>query len=284
MRFRARRPAAASLELIGAPAPRRALLVCALALIPLLLGACRLELDVNVSVEEDGSGSLEVVTTLDAEALDRVGGDLGEVVELDDLRAAGWTVDGPSEEADGRARLAVRRAFGNPEEAAAVFDELNGEDGPFRRFRVRHDTSFARTEWGFSGQIDFSGGIEALGDERLAEELDGEPVGLSAEELEERLGDPLSRLVEVRVRVDLPGEMASNAPIRADNGAEWQVGFGERAVDLEAEGTERRLAPIVLAVVAAVLGSALVVGLFVRLAMRVTDRRRPEPAEGDTGP
>jgi hypothetical protein len=253
-------------------------------LIPLLLGACRLELDVNVSVEEDGSVSLEVVTTLDAEALDRVGGDLGEVVELDDLRAAGWTVDGPSEEPDGGARLAVRRAFGNPEEAAAVFDELNGEDGPFQRFRVRRDTSFARTEWGFSGRIDFSGGIGALGDEGLAEELDGEPVGLSEEELDERLGDSLRRLVEVRVRVRLPGEVTSNAPTRPDDSAVWQVGFGEGAADLEAEGTERRLAPIVLALLAAVLGLALVVGLFVRLATRVTGRRRPEPVEGDAGP
>lgn len=250
----------------------------------LLAGGCRLGLDVNVTVEEDGSGSIEVVTTLDADALDRIGGDLGEVVVLDDLRAAGWTVDGPTEEPDGGARLAVRRAFGNPEEAAAIFDELTGEDGPFQGFRVRHDTSFARTEWGFSGRIDFSGGIEALGDDRLADELDGEPIGLSAEELEERLGDSLSRLVQVRVRVRLPGEVTSNATTRADNGAVWQVGFGEGAVDLEAEGTERRLAPIVLVVVAAVLGLALVVLLLVRLAMRVTDRRRPQLAEDDTGP
>src|SRR3546814_1417416 len=91
-------------------------------------------------------------------------------------------------------------------EAAAIFDEIAGEEGPFQDFAVTHEDSFASTEWGFTGRVDFSGGLEALGDEGLAAELDGEPLGLSVEEIEERLGDSLSRLVQVRVGVRLPGE------------------------------------------------------------------------------
>jgi hypothetical protein len=254
------------------------LLLAALCCFFAISAGCRLELDVNVAVEEDGSGTVEVVTALDADGVERIGGDLGAVVELDDLRAAGWSVDGPTEDADGLTRLRVRRAFGNPDEAAAIFAEIAGEDGPFQDFAVHHDTSFARTEWGFSGRVDFSGGIEALGDDALAAELDGEPLGLSVEEIEEQLVDSLSRLVQVRVGVRLPGEVTSNATTKAANGAVWQVGFGEGMVDMAAEGSERRLATLVAAGIAALLGVALLVLLLVRFATRYTDRRRAAAA------
>jgi len=243
----------------------------ALAALTLLLTAgCRLELDVNVTVEEDGSGTVEVVTGVDADGIERIGGDLAAVVELDDLREAGWTVDGPTEEADGFTRLRVRRAFGTPEEAAAVFAEIAGEDGPFQDFVVARETSFASTEWSFAGRVDFTGGLEALGDEGLAAELDGEPLGMSVEEIEAQLGESLSRLVQVRVGVRLPGDVTSNATTKADNGAVWQVGFGEGAVDLEATGRERRVTTWVLVGIGLVLALALVVLLLVRLAARST--------------
>src|SRR3546814_2958355 len=44
-------------------------------------------------------------------------------------------------------RLRVSREFGNPEEAAAIFDEIAGEEGPFQDFAVTHEDSFASTEW-----------------------------------------------------------------------------------------------------------------------------------------
>ncbi len=231
---------------------------------------CRLELDVNVAMEEDGSGTVEVVTALDPEAVDRIGGDLAAVVELDDLRSAGWTVDGPTEDPDGSTRLQVRRAFGTPEEAGEIFAEIAGAEGPFQDFELRRDVSFATTEWAFSGRVDFSGGLEALGDDALAEELDGEPLGRSVEEIEAQLGESLSRVLQVRVRVRLPGEVSSNATTQADNGAVWQVGFGEGAVDLEAEGSQRRTSSLVLVGLAVVLALVLLVVVLIRVAMRRT--------------
>jgi hypothetical protein len=241
-----------------------------------LLSGCRLELDVNVAVEEDGSGTVEVVTALDEDAVERIGGDLAAIVELDDLRAAGWTVDGPTEDPDGFTRLRVQRRFGNPDEAAAIFEEIAGEEGPFQDFAVRRETSLASTEWGFTGRVDFSGGIEAFGDEGLAAELDGQPLGLTVEEIEDQLGESLSRLVQVRVGVRLPGDVSSNATTKADNGAVWQVGFGEGAVDMEAEGSERRIETLIAAGAAVLFALALVVVLLVRLAAR--SRRKEQAA------
>jgi hypothetical protein len=242
------------------------------ALVMLLGSACKLELDVNVDVAEDGGGTVEVVVGLDADAIDKIGGDLAAVMEVDDLVDAGWAVDGPAEESDGFTRVRIRHAFGTPEEAGEVFAQIAGEDGPFQDFEVTRDTSFAETAWRFTGSVDFSGGLGAFGDDALAAELDGEPLGQSVEEIEAQLGDSLSRLIQVRVRARLPGEVTSNATTKADNGAVWQVGFGEGSVDLEAKGTERRLATLALAGAAVLCALALVVVLLIRLAGRVTAR------------
>lgn len=237
-----------------------------------MLAGCRMDLDVNVAVEEDGSGVVEVVVGLDADAVTRLGGDLEAVMELDDLRDAGWTIDGPDEDGDGITRVRISHPFGNAEEAADVFEQIAGAGGPFRDFAVHRTSSFAQTVWGFGGRIDFAGGLEALGDAGLAAELDGEPLGQSVEEIEEQLGESLNRLIAVRVSARLPGDVTSNAETTTDDGAVWQVAFGEGAVDLEAEGRDWRPSSLVLAGVAVSAALALVVLLLVRLARRLTRR------------
>lgn len=256
---------------------RRVLLV----LLCILTAGCRLELDVNVAVEEDGSGSVEVVVGVDPDGIERIGGDLGAVLEVDDLTDAGWVVDGPDLEPDGYTRVRIRRPFADADEAAEIFADIAGDEGPFQDFAVRRDPSFARTEWGFSGRVDFSGGIEAFGDAGLAAELDGEPLGQSVEEIEAQLGESLSRLIQVRVGVRLPGEVTSNATTKAGNGAVWQVAFGDGTVDLEATGEEQRTATLVAVGVGAACAVLLLVHGLIRLAMRSTARRRSEPVATD---
>ena len=261
----------------GASAPRAPRRL-ALLLLVVVLGGCRLELDVNVEVFEDGGGAVEVVVAVDRDGIERIGGDLGAVLAIDDLEGAGWTVSGPDDEADGFTRVRFRKAFDDPEEAAAIFEEIAGDDGPFQDFAIRRESSFARTEWGFTGRVDFSSGLEAFGDEELAAELDGEPLGQTVEEIEEQLGEALSRIIQVRVGVRLPGEVTSNATTKAGNGAVWQVGFGDGTVDMEATGEEGRTASLVgVGIAAACLVLLLLYGL-VRLAMRSTAARRDPPA------
>lgn len=234
----------------------------------------------NVDVQDDGSGTVAVVVGLDADALSRIGGDLGAVLELDDLVDAGWAVEGPALEEDGHTRVTVSRGFGTPEEASQVFAQIAGEDGPFQDFQVTRETSFAETRYGFEGTVDFTGGLEAFGDEGIAAELDGEPIGQSVEEIEAQLGESLSRLLQVRVRARLPGDVSSNATTKAGSSAVWQVGFGEGTVDMEAIGTDRRWATIGLAALGVACLMALLVLLLVRISSRAT-RRRDEP--GPTG-
>jgi hypothetical protein len=192
-----------------------------------VLTACRLDAAVDVVVEDDGRGTVEVAATLDPDAMERIGGDLSAVLEADDLEAAGWEVS-TSEPTEVR----LRRPFEDPAEANAILAGLSGPDGPLRGLAVAEDTSFARTEWSFDGTIDLSAGIAAFGDAALAEVLDGEAVGLSEAELEAELGHPLSEALGVAVSVRLPDDDGVQAS--------WSADYGDPPVTMEATGIEER--------------------------------------------
>ena len=78
----------------------------------------------------------------------------------------------------------------------------------------------------------------------VAPQADGEPLPEDLGQLEERLGDSLDRLLRLRIGVRLPGDVRSNATTKADNGAVWQVRFGDGALDLEATGTRTHTAAL----------------------------------------
>ncbi len=246
----------------------RALLLLAGAL--LALSACNLDLDVRVEVEPDGSGRVEVVAVVDPDGLTRIGGDLGAVLALDDLRAAGWTVEGPTNRPDGSGEVRLAQRFADPEAADAVFDDLASGSGLFRGFGVARERSLLRTRWEFRGTVD-------LGGEVAVSEAVGEEAAATLAELEQRLGDSLERILRLRVGVRLPGDVSSNATTKAENGAVWQVGFGGAPLELEATGTSTRTGVVVLGAIGAVLALVAVVVLLVRLAGRV---RTPERATG----
>ena len=242
----------------------------ALALVAALvaLSACTLDVEVRVRVDDDGSGTVEVLATADSAALQRIGGDLGAVLDLDGLRADGWAVEGPTTLPDGSATVRLSQRFENPDGAADVFRDLEGEAGPLRGFAVTRSQSLFRTRWGFRGTVDLGGGA-AVPD--AAAGLGGE-AGATIEQLEQRLGESFGRLLRLRVGVQLPGDVRSNATTKADNGAVWQVAFGTDPLELEASSSRTRALPVAGAVV---LGLAVVVGLvvlLVRVAGRVTAR------------
>ena len=244
----------------------RGALVVALAV---LLSACTLDLDVRVDVHDDGSGSVEVAATLDAGALQRIGGDLSTVLDLDGLRADGWTVEGPSATPDGGASVRLRQAFATPAKADEVFADLAGDDehSPFRGLHVTRDTSALRTRWRFAGAIDLDEGLALPG---VTPTADGAPLPTDVTQLEEQLGDSLDRLLRLRIGVRLPGSVRSNATTKADNGAVWQVRFGDGRLDLEATGTRTRTSTYILMGLGALLFLVALLALLVRLAARST--------------
>jgi hypothetical protein len=239
---------------------RRALLGLVLIL---ATSACEVRTDVAVEVHDDGSGFVTVSGGLDADALRRVPG-IAEELRLDDLAATGWEVQPPTLEDDGLTWIRVRKPFGTPEEAEQVLAEIAGERGPLRDFVITRERSFARTEYGFGATVDFRGGIESFADEALTTALDGEPLGEDVAAIEERIGAAIDEVFTFRVAVRLPGDVESNAPTQADNGAVWRPTLAEPGpINLVASSEVvrwRTYASVAVAVAAAI--AAVVVALL----------------------
>jgi hypothetical protein len=194
--------------------------VVALALV-LTCAACQIRTEVTFDIQEDGSGTVGVSVALDADAMSKAPG-LAQELRFDDLEAAGWTITGPAPEADGLTWIRATKPFATPAEAGSILAEVSGDNGPFRGFAVTRERSFARTTFGFTGTVDFAGGLEAFGDEALADALDGEPLGEDVQAIEDRLGQRIDEVFRFQVLVRMPGEVTSNAPSTLENGAVWE--------------------------------------------------------------
>lgn len=231
------------------------------------------QLTIGVDAREDGSGRVSVAVGLDEGALAQAP-DLAKQLRTSDLAAAGWTVTGPEKGEDGLSWFRAEKPFTTPEQANRVLAELAGENGPFRDFRLRRERSFARTRFRFSGMVDFGGGLESFGDPDLARSLDGEPLGEDVSAIEARIGQSIDRVFRFKVAVRLPGEVSSNAPVKAGNGAVWRPTLSEPGpIRLRAESEQWRTAPLAWLAVGLAAAAALVVLLAVSLARRW--RRRP---------
>lgn len=230
------------------PAGRRRALVPVIAIV-LLMSACRVDLEVHVVVEEGGSGEVRAAVLLDEAATRHVPG-LADQLEVDDLLAAGWVVEGPATEDDGRTVVRARRSFVAPDDADAALDELTGPDGPFGDLSVRHEQAFAHTRHRLTGRVDLRDGVDAFADDALRERLDGNSLGVDVAELERRAGVPIADALRVELTATLPESGGRSSTTR------WAPRLGEVVV-VDAAGDVRNTSRLVwsalsvLAVVAA---------------------------------
>lgn len=235
-----------------------------------LLGACQVRTELNIDVDGSGGGTVEMAVGLDDDALARVG-DLGDLVRVDALQAAGWTLEGPERDDEGVTWTRLRHPFGRPEELGILVDEIVGSDGPFRDFSLVRRDSFVTSEYVLNGVVDFAGARSTSAPE-LTEGL---------EALREQSVAAVDEIVVVQVAARLPGSVESNASTRAGNGAVWRPSvLSDQAIELVAVGQEQRTARIVWVAVAvtAVIAAAFVV--LVRVAMW---RRRARSGSSGNG-
>ena len=244
----------------------RARLAVVVALLAWATAACQVRIATGIDVARDGSGRVTAGLGLDADALKELG-DPATALRVDDMRKAGWQVDGPRREDDGLTWVRASKPFAGPEQAAAVLGELNGPDGPFRDFRVVRTKSLTRSRTTFTGTVDLSGGLTGLSDPELAAAMGDVDIGLDLEGLRRRFGDDLARAVVVEVTAGLPGKTTTNAPSRKGDRAVWAPEPGQ-TVQLEASSSALRVDPLLIA---AAGGALVLVAAGLILALR---RRR----------
>jgi hypothetical protein len=236
--------------------------------------ACRVQTEIGVSVNENGSGTVTVRVGFDDDALRR-SPNLLQSLRTDDLKVAGWTVTGPVKAADNLTHVEVSKNFANPDEASKILTELSGNSGPFRDFAITRTRSFARTKFTFVGTVDFTAGLESFGDSELAAQLDGKPLGDDLQAIEQRIGEPLDDVFQFRISVHLPGDVKSNAPVQLAGTAIWQPRLAQPGpVTLTATSTSTRWQTIIPTIVAVVAGVALLLLLVLRLLSHLRTRRR----------
>ena len=283
---------------------RRALAVVGLLLVLLGGSACRVDATVTVDVADDGTGHVDVVIQLDAEAVDAIGG-LDERVRVADLIDAGWTVDGPhgttgglaGETTDGAttggtgAQVAVRKAFDHPDHLGAVLAEVVGPAAISDVLLVRQ-REFAETTWSLDGRIDLSAGLDLLADAELAAVLDGLPFARSDAELAELAGcgdgscDPASAFSLTLVAVmptdpdDVPAEMSDSFDDDPLLGGvppaeSWTVVFGDPAPTLfHATGVLVDDTPRIWRTVSIIAGTLFILVTGFQMTRLVIVRRR----------
>jgi len=224
------------------------MLVAAAALVG---GGCRVDVAMDVAVEDDGSGRVEVVVALDRDAARRVPG-LGDQLAVDDVEDAGWEVTGPEQVDGGGVEVRATKEFASLDGLGDVVAEVSGPDGPLSGLVVERDRAPFGDTWRVRGDADLRDGLEAFGDAGLRERLGGTSFGMSEGELEEAAGRPLPEAVRFEVSVDVPGGSGSWSPV-----------LGERTA-LAAESRTWETVRLALLAAAVVLALGAVAMLLVR--------------------
>ncbi len=205
----------------------------------------------DVRVEEDGSGRVQVVVALDEDAARRVPG-LEDQLEVGDLEAAGWEVAGPDRVRGGGVEVTATKGFGSLDGLGDVVAEVSGPDGPLADLVVERDRAAFGETWRVRGEADLCYRDDGYGAAGLRARLGGCSLWMSECALAAPAGRPLAEAVRFRVTTDLPG-----------GGASWSPVLGERT-PLEAESRTWEATRLALLAVAVVLAAGAVAMLVVR--------------------
>ena len=247
--------------------------------------ACRVDTTVDIKVHEDGSGLVTVSIDADTEAVELLVDDPADL-RFDELEVAGWNLDGPEID-DGGITLTASKPFLSPEDLADVLDEILGEGLIFSDVVLdqQHDFAMfglrpAQTSYDFTAEIDPSPNLEVLGDDLLAELLDGFPLGRPLDRIEADAGAPIQNTLGLVVNVSLPATVSTDSGEATDDVATWSFAYGDPVQGIDARASVDEILPRVwalLAILATLLFVLVVVsrlGTFALGKLRTPKGRR----------
>ena len=232
------------------------------------LAGCKVEADVTVTLDADGTGTIDTFITLDAEAVARVevfGRTLETAFPLDDMRAAGWEISPWERGADGAATLRLQQDYSGEEELQARITELVGPTNMLRDVEVLRDRGFFRSHDELSIVADLTApGAGILQDPELTASL--QAAGLDATVLDQELQAELRESLTVSLTVQAPD--GREQTVQVFGGDEEGATAGRSAFD------RGRLIWIAIAAILAFLGVLLY--LSASIGVRKERLRRAE--------
>lgn len=192
-----------------------------------LLASCRVDTQVSMVVNPDGSGNVTVTIDVDKEIVQR-SPDIAENLDFSDLEKNGWQLTKPVDTASGGKQVVLVRNFANESEATAVLAQLNGDRGPFREVILRRGGKARDSSWNLSGRLEVTGGLQAFADDQLIAALGATPYENTVKSQNLDLGKALT----IEFVVSLPGELKSSTAIPENGTLTWRVATDGTPVDL----------------------------------------------------
>jgi hypothetical protein len=181
-----------------------------------VLAGCRLDVDVDTTVNADGTGEVVVVGTVDKDVVDRVPGLAGSLV-LDDATTAGWMVEGPAATDSGGLSVTLRHPFVSVQEAANL---LNSLGPPFGDLVFEYAATEVEVTVTLAGTLSLPGGTwDAFGDQALLTATGGTPFGAQLTDS----GATPAESVSIELAVRLPGEVTDTSGDRRDGAVVWSA-------------------------------------------------------------
>lgn len=233
-------------------------------------------------VEPDGTGTITLVATADAEVIAAVP-TLAEELATDDIVAAGWTIDGPTPLPDGGVTITLSHDFSSDVEATNL---LNSIGPPFNQMSVTRNTNGEDTTTRLEGLLGLPDGFESFADEDLIAAVGSVPFS----EQIAASGATAESSISAALRAQLPGRIdgdSTNGTRQADNQLEWIVPTDGTIVEARASSVQspgddrwwaRPLSIIALvALVAWVAFMTLFIGYVVWARWQRTRRRPGRP-------
>ena len=202
---------------------RRGLIVIAV----MLLTACHVDTTVDIAMGTDGAGKITVTASADAGVVSQAPG-LADDLRFDDVKAAGWTVTGPTDTADGGLQVVLGHTFANPEEATALLQSINGSGGPLHGVAIHRVVSQEGTTVSLAGSLRIDG-MAAFADPDVLAAIGATPY---AEQVVASNASP-TQAVGVTVRAALPGKITSATGTVKDGAVSWIVPLDGSQLDLD---------------------------------------------------
>ena len=193
----------------------------------LLCAACRVDVNVNVAVQPNGSGVVTITAVADA-AVVQEAPDLAADLRFDDLRAAGWTVTGPTPEPNGGLRVVLSQAFSTPAQATQILAGINGPSGPLSGITLVRQHAGAVTTFHLDGRLQISGGIAAYTDEALLAAVGATPYATDLANAQVNPADA----VGINFTATLPGSVRNTTGADETGVLSWTVPNDGTAINL----------------------------------------------------
>lgn len=184
-----------------------------------LLTGCKVDIRIDVSAEDTGSGAIQVTVDADNVVVAMVPG-LATDVRYDDLVASGWTVEGPIQVNNGGLRIILKYDFESPAEATRALNQINGPNGPLINAELKRTVNGRQVATTLDATAQIIGGLEAFSDAALTAAIGETPWLGTARKLE--VENPAQALT-VTLVARLPGEIKKTTGSESGGGVVWTV-------------------------------------------------------------